>query len=142
MYLIDTNIISYLINKKAPYFNAIKKRMLAVETNQLYISTLSIHELYAGYARISNEDNLYKQRIKVAIDHLSATLTVLEYNGLATAQLSGIIMGELIKHGTPTQAIDTMLAVQAIMENLTLITNDQNFKRIHRLETANWCDAI
>ena len=99
MYLIDTNIISYLINKKAPYFNAIKKRMLAVETNQLYISTLSIHELYAGYARISNEDNLYKQRIKVAIDHLSATLTVLEYNGLATAQLSGIIMGELIKHG-------------------------------------------
>ena len=116
--------------------------MLAVETNQLYISTLSIHELYAGYARISNEDNVYKQRIKVAIDHLSATLTVLEYNGLATAQLSGTIMGELIKHGTPTQAIDTMLAAQAIMENLTLITNNQHFKRIHRLETANWCDAI
>lgn len=139
MYLIDTNIISYLINKKSPYFDAIKQHMLAVATNQLYISTLSIHELYAGYARISDEDNVYKQRIKVAIDYLSSTLTILEYKGLATAQLSGKIMGELIQRGTPIQTIDTMLAAQAIMENLTLITNDQHFKRIHQLEIADWC---
>ena len=139
MYLIDTNIISYLINKKVPYFNVIKQHMLAVETNQLYISTLSIHELYAGHARIRDVDALYKERIKAAIDNLIATLTILEYNGLKTAQCSGEIMGKLIKTGAPIQAIDTMLAGQAMMENLILITNDQHFDRIEGLVTKNWC---
>ncbi|WP_192484639.1 MULTISPECIES: type II toxin-antitoxin system VapC family toxin [Cysteiniphilum] len=139
MYLLDTNVISYLINKKQPYSEHLKIRLAEHQPAKIFISNLIIHELYSGYQRINDNDQLYKERVKSAIDHMISTLNIIEYTGTEVAKLSGKIMGNLIAKGSQIQAIDTMLASQAIINDMTFISNDAHFKRIEELKLENWC---
>ena len=130
MYLLDTNICIYAINKKPDIvLNRIKKEI----RKGIYISTLTVAELEYG---VENSSRIESNRIAL-IKFLSI------FNSLAFDDLDAIPYGrlklKLRKTGSLIGPIDMLLAAQALSKGLIIVTNNtKEFERIDGLIIENW----
>ncbi len=131
-YLLDTNIVIYVI----------KKRPLEVlqtfnkNSGRMAISSITLAELFHGAEKSSRcAENL------AVIDDFTSRLEVLPY-GPKAAQHYGSIRAALEKGGKTIGVNDLHIAAHARSEGLVLVTNNlKEFERVPALETENWISA-
>lgn len=126
--LMDTNTYSaYLLGDKK-VLNAL------VKADIVYMSTIMIGELYAGFYGGSklkkNVEYLEKFLNKSTVNILEVTLT--------TAEIFGRIKNNLKEIGNPIPLNDIWIAAHAMETNSELITFDSHFKKIIGLKIWNY----
>ena len=131
-YLLDTNIVIYVIKRRPlevlAAFNANAARMA--------ISVITLAELLHGAEKSSRP----AANLAVVEDFVSR-LEVLPYTAKA-AQHYGQIRAALERAGEPIGVNDLHIAAHARSEGLTLVTNNEGeFRRVPALQIENWLQA-
>jgi tRNA(fMet)-specific endonuclease VapC len=128
--MLDTNICIYIIRRRPA---ALDRRLERIEPSEVAISCIVLAELWSGVmksqSRMRNEDALVDFLMRV---------TVLDWPKSAS-RIYGSIRAHLEHRGTPISAIDMLIAVHALHENLPLVTNNrEEFRRVPGLKVESW----
>ncbi len=131
-YLIDTNIWSFLQQRKYPKLDT---RFAKCSPDQLYLSAIVRGELEVGFEK---GDKRIERRI--SLDKIIRVAQHLIVNP-AVAVMYAKVRAELEKAGVPIGGNDTWIAAEAMHYNLTLITdNVREFERVAGLRVENWTE--
>ncbi len=151
-YLLDTNIPIYLEDPGSPFHQPVKDRFQNLQDeDQIFISVLSLYELYYGFAlrKIEGKEQLAMQIHKV-IEEIKKHFTLIMLTGKEAsifgtmkAQYKNIIKKkDSKKETTKKYDVDFIIASTAIEYGLTVISNDSIFQRIKKLfpklKFENW----
>ena len=127
-YMLDTNTVSSLI-KKNP---VVSRKIASVPMERLCLSVISEGEILYGLAKKPNARSLHLvvQEFLKRVDVLVWDTDVAEHYGVLRAQLesNGNLLGPL----------DMQIAAHASQLGAILVTNDQAFKRIQKLQVEDW----
>jgi tRNA(fMet)-specific endonuclease VapC len=131
-YLLDTNILIYLIKNQPP---AIAERVDALpEEDALCMSFVTWAELLKGAERSSRKSDVLRR-----LDVLAGQVPVIYPAGPAICRHYAEQFTRLKTLGTPIGANDLWIACHALAENATLVThNTREFQRIAGLRVADW----
>jgi tRNA(fMet)-specific endonuclease VapC len=130
MYLLDTNICIFAINKRPANLLGILKEK---SEQRIYISSLTIAELEYGV-----ENSTQVENNRIALLKFISIFTVLDFDD-ADAIHYGRLKAKLKKEGKIIGPIDMSLAAQALSKNLILVTNNVNeFARVEGLIIEDW----
>ena len=129
-YLLDTNILIYIIKNKPPQS---ARRFSRLSPEDLATSSLVLSELMFGAMK-----SQYSNQAMNAIHSIAAALTVLPYDTNAADHYAEIRF-ELERNGTPIGAMDLLIAAHARSQSLVLVTNNvKEFQRVPGLKVENW----
>ena len=130
MYLLDTNICIFAINKRpANVLETIKKK----SKSGIYLSSLTVAELEYGV-----ENSNYIEDNRIALLKFLSIFNVLNFDDMDAAPY-GKLKTKLKKTGQIIGPIDMLLAAQAISKELIFVTNNvDEFKRIDGLKIEDW----
>jgi tRNA(fMet)-specific endonuclease VapC len=110
----------------------VSKRISSLSMDKLCLSVISEGELLYGLAKKPNALNLHRivREFLKRVDVLVWDSDVAEYYGSLRVQLelSGNVMGSL----------DMQIAAHAAQVGAVLVTNDQAFKKVHKLKIEDW----
>ena len=130
MYLLDSNICIYLINKRPDY---IVNKISEHKPPDIKLSAISMGELEYGVSKSTN-----REKNRDALIHFASAFDILEFND-EDAEVYGIIRADLEKRGQIIGPYDMQIASQAITRDLILVTNNtREFSRINNLRIENW----
>lgn len=130
MYLLDTNICIYLINKKS---EKLLKRIEMEDAYKIGISAITVAELEYGIAK-----SLYPEKNKTALIEFLSSFEIIPFNDI-DAEVFGSIRDYLNKRGTPIGPYDLQIASQCLARELILVTNNiKEFERVPNLSIENW----
>ena len=130
IYLIDTNICIYVMNKRPV---DVIKRFKQFNPGEIGISTITVSELQYGVAK-----STHRKENQHRLDEFLAPLEILVYDEIA-ARTYGDIRFQLEKRGKLIGPLDLLIAAHALSQNLIMVTNnDREFKRIKNLEVEKW----
>ena len=128
-YLLDTDICSYAIKRKAPAILA--KIRAGLISEEIAISAITRGELLYGLELVPQATTL-----KLAVIEFLDYLPCLDWPVSAAdhyARLRAAQSGQLLGY------MDTLIACHALAEDLTLVTNNErDFARIPGLKMENW----
>ena len=130
MYLLDTNICIFAINKRPQkVINLLNER----SKDGLYLSSLTIAELEYGV-----ENSLHIEKNRIALLKFISIFNIINFDD-SDAIKYGILKAKLRKQGMLIGPIDMLLAAQAISKNLIFVTNNVNeFNRVEKLIIEDW----
>lgn len=130
MYLIDTNICVYLINKRD---KALRERIEAERPYEIAVSSVTVGELEYGVAKSAKlEQN------RTALQQFLSAFAIVPFDDKDAEQF-GIIRAALEQEGRPIGPYDAQIAAQAVARNWTLVTNNEReFRRVPGLTVENW----
>jgi tRNA(fMet)-specific endonuclease VapC len=130
MYLLDTNICIYIINKSLP---KVDRKIESINSREIKISTVAIAELEYGASKSQRRES----NRKVTNQFLSS-FEIIPFEA-ADAEIFGIIRADLERRGEIIGAYDMMLAAQALSRGLVFVTNNTaEFERVNGLRLENW----
>lgn len=130
MYLLDTNICSYLMKRTFP---VLIERVQRYAPGELKISVITAFELEYG----AKKSGRYATLLPIILGFLD-NVEVLTFD-LAAAREAGAVRAELAAVGKPIGAYDTLIAGHARTLKATLVTNNVGeFARVTGLEIENW----
>jgi len=130
MYLLDTNICIYLINKKPK--NVLKK-FDNLNPDEIRISTITVGELEYGVSK-----SIKRDQNRIALRTFLSPFEIITFD-LRDAEIYGIIRSDLENRGEPMGPYDMQLAAQALARDLILVSNNTGeFSRIKKLKLENW----
>ena len=134
MYLLDTNICIFAINKKTPHLiNTINKK----SKHDIYISSLTIAELEFGV-----ENSQYVEKNRVALLKFISLFRILPFDD-EDAVCYGKLKTKLKKKGEIIGPIDMLLAAQALSKDLIFVTNNADeFSRVDGLKIEDWSKEL
>ncbi len=123
-YLLDTCVISELIKPK-PY-QPVTDWILRTDEKSLYISVLTIGEIYKGIAKLS--DSVKKDKL---LQWVEEDLTYRFENRILDitpeiAKAWGILQGHWEKHGMKMPVIDSLIAISALVNDFTVVTRNES----------------
>ena len=147
-YILDTNIISYLYERNAPFHSPVAEKLSKLsDQDKVYISILSLYEFEYGlsFADIKIVDEL--QDLKKSFLELFEVLQLCAEGSPIFGEIkaryrneTGISAKAIERHN-----VDFMLAASAVLEKAVLVSNDRIFERIQDaypyLLTENWTIA-
>lgn len=128
--MLDTNIASYIIRDQ--HSKAIAAHMQTVPLNRLCISSISEAELRYGIALNPGATKLAK-----AVGSFLQRIESLPWDS-AVAECYANVRAQLKKRGTPLANLDMLIAAHALSMSALLVTNDNAFRHIKGLKTADW----
>ncbi len=129
LYLLDTNIASYVIKGNIPH---VRDQLLKVPVSEVGISVVTEAELRFGVARLP-----HAPKVAMAVDEFLLRIEVLPWTS-STAARYGHLRAALERHGDPMGNMDLMIAAQALASEATLVTNDRVFRRVKGLKIEDW----
>jgi len=130
MYLLDTNICIYIINKSP---KQVVDRVKKLKVHQVKLSSISLAELEYGASKSSSREINRK-----ALINFASAFDIVYFND-NDAEVYGLIRAELEKRGQVIGPYDMQIAAQAITRDLILVTNNtEEFARIPNLKLENW----
>ncbi len=130
MYLLDTNICIFIKNKKP--IHVLEKLHKEID-KRICISSITIAELQFG---VYNSQNIEKNRI--SLTEFLAPFEILDFDD-NDAEEFGKLRSYLKKEGKLIGPYDMLIAAQAIVKELILVTNNtEEFKRICNLKIEDW----
>jgi tRNA(fMet)-specific endonuclease VapC len=134
IYLLDTNILIYLIKNRPP---AISVRVNALEGEAtLGMSFVTYAELLKGAERSTR-----KPQVLRGLEQLIRTVPVRFEIDAALCRHYAQQSSRLRKAGTPIGGNDLWIACHALMLDATLVTNNlREFERVEGLRLDNWVD--
>lgn len=132
-HLLDTNAVIALIGRRS---DALLARIEASDTGSIAVSSIVAHELwYGAYRSQKVAFNLETLRL------LFADLPILDFDR-EDARVAGEIRADLARQGTPIGPYDVLIAGQAKVRGLTLVTNNtKEFERVADLTLEDWTAA-
>jgi tRNA(fMet)-specific endonuclease VapC len=130
MYLLDTNICIFAINRKpVNVLNEIAEKL----KNGIYLSALTIAELEYGV-----ENSNYIEKNRIALMKFLSIFEIINFDDYAAIQY-GRLKSKLKKQGMIIGPIDMLIAAQALSKVFILVTNNtKEFKRIEGLKVEDW----
>ena len=129
IYMLDTNILIYLIKRKPPDVMA---RFLKHDFGAMCVSSITVAELEFGVSKSGSLKN------KQALDALMQLLQRPAFDGHA-ANAYGPLRATLEARGTPIGPPDTLIAAHALALGATLVTNNvREFSRVPGLKLEDW----
>jgi tRNA(fMet)-specific endonuclease VapC len=130
MYLLDTNICIYIINKNP---KQVVEHIKDLKPHQIKLSSISVAELEYGASKSQN-----RERNRQAIIHFASAFDIIDFDD-NDAEVYGIIRAELEKKGQLIGPYDMQIAAQAISRDLILVTNNiSEFSRVSNIKLENW----
>jgi tRNA(fMet)-specific endonuclease VapC len=130
LYMLDTDISSYIIRKRPL---EVLEHFKRVEMEQLCISVVTYAELLYGVEHSSS-----KKVNRSIIDDFVLHLSIIPWDE-AAAEHYGKIRAYLQAKGMVIGSMDMMIAAHARSQKMTLVTNnDKHFKRVPKLTVVNW----
>ncbi|ELR96868.1 type II toxin-antitoxin system VapC family toxin [Gloeocapsa sp. PCC 73106] len=129
-HLLDTNVCIKLLNNSN---QKIVKRLASYSPDLIYISTVTIFELYYGaYRSQRKEQNL------INLQRFINEFKCLNFTEKA-GEKAGYIRSYLAAKGTPIGVYDLQIAAIAVVNNLILVTHNVNeFNRVNDLVIEDW----
>ncbi len=128
-YLLDTNTASYIVRVNPA---VTLDHLDRVSIEQTAISTVTEAELLFGLERRPQA-----KQLRALIEAFLARVTILPWDSNAARRYSHL-RTELEASGKPLGALDTMIAAQALAEELVLASSDYAFRRVPRLKLEDW----
>jgi len=130
VYLLDTNICIYIINKKP---ESVIKKFDNLNPDEIKISTITVAELEYGVSKSKKRD-----QNSLALRNFLSTFEIITFD-TKDAEIFGIIRSDLENRGEPIGPYDMQLAAQALARDLVLVSNNTNeFNRVKKLKLENW----
>ena len=130
MYLLDTNICIYALNKRP---QSALERLREAGPDKLRLSVISLLELRVGAEKSQNPVSAHRK-----LDVFLSPIETLPFDEEA-AEVGARIRAQLERHGTPIGDLDGLIAAQAMSYGLILVSNNlREFSRIPGLEYENW----
>lgn len=127
-YMLDTNTVSHLI-KAHPL---VAKHLVAVPMAAVCISAITEGELLFGLAKRPEA-----KRLHAAVRQFLLRVDVLPWDS-ATAEPYGRLRAGLGVAGKVLAPLDLLIAAHAVSTGAVLVTNDQAFAQVARLELEDW----
>jgi tRNA(fMet)-specific endonuclease VapC len=129
-YLLDTNIIAYIINERPP---EVFTKFQSLSRGDLLVSSVVVAELWFGVTKSQQ-----KERNKLALEKFLEPLTIVDFD-VTAAKFYAIIRAELESKGSVIGSNDLLIAAHALSLGLTLVTNNtKEFGRVSGLKLENW----
>jgi predicted nucleic acid-binding protein len=137
-WLIDTNILSYLIDTASPFHEAARAHLAALaDQDEVVLSVLSLYELHHWFA--------YDPASQASAQEIVGAFRVLPLPQ-AGAELFGALMRDLRGGSSRAEvqrhAVGCMIAVTALENGAVLVSNDALFGQlielIPALQIDNW----
>ena len=130
-YLLDTNILSYVVKGSHPALNA---RLVATPLEQLAISAVSVMEIRYGLAL----NSAAAKRLAPGLNDLIDGMTTLPFDS-GCADACATLRATLRKIGRPIGAYDVLIAATTLAHDLTVITgNESEFAQVPGVRLENW----
>ena len=129
LYLLDTNIVSFIIKKASL---ALISRVRALPAGSFAISTITEAEIRLGLELAPPEAKfrpLAEEYLREVEIELWDSQSAAQYAFTAARQQ---------RIGKPLAPLDTMIAAHALSRNQTLVTNDRAFRHIKGLKIEDW----
>jgi tRNA(fMet)-specific endonuclease VapC len=128
-YLLDTNICIYFLNQD----QSVTEKISKISADDMAISIITVAELQFG----AFNSNKIKENLE-RITYLRNIMKTINLNAAITEEYAKI-KSILRKSGNLIDDFDILIASTAIVNNLVLVTNNQqHFNRIDNLLTENW----
>ena len=132
MYLLDTNIVIYLMKGSFP---ALNETAMTVHPSQMAVSAVSLLELEYGASK-SRWGEKSRQTLRIFL----SAFQILPFTE-ADAVVAGRIRAELAQQGIPIGAYDLQIAAQALARGMTVVThNTGEFQRVPGLQLEDWTE--
>lgn len=130
MFLLDTDICSYLMKRSHP---ELMNRVRKFAPRELKISVVTLYELEFGAQRSTRTEIILR-----TIGAFLSNVDVLPF-GEPAARHAAIIRANLTAQGTIIGAYDLQIAGHARSIDATLVTNNmREFSRVPGLQVENW----
>jgi len=139
IYLLDTNIISYLADPNSPYKNKIKKKLLSLSEDDIVsVSIITLYELSYGlntFEGTSENKFIFEDGLRFIREYLD--IYPLD---IAEVDIFGILKAKykestgIAKTAIKKNDLDFLILATAINHNAVLVSNDTIFNKI--META------
>lgn len=131
LYMLDTDITSYLIKGKSP---AIEDRLKTLAPSMVCISAVTRAELQYGLKRLPTD-----HRLHLAVRRFLKIVRALPWDAEA-ADWYANIRHQLISTGQPIGELDMMIAAHSLSTGTVLVTNNRrHYDRIEApLILENW----
>ena len=133
-YMLDTNILIYLIKNKPPI---VAERVNALGNDtELCMSFFTFAELLMGAERSTRKSDVLRR-----LDALTRVVPVHYGVNRAICEHYAVQFTRLRAAGTPIGANDLWIASHALAEDCTLVTNNmREFERVAGLRLENWAE--
>jgi tRNA(fMet)-specific endonuclease VapC len=130
MYLLDTNICVYIINR---YPQRIIEKIDGMNFSDIKIPAIVMAELEYGASKSKKRET----NRELILEFVSC-FDILNFNA-RDAEIFGTIRADMEERGEFMDPCDMMIAAQAVSRDYHLVTsNIEEFKRIKSLKIANW----
>ena len=130
-YLLDTNIVSVLINSSSERIE--KKIRYLLVRELIFISCITYFEVKGGLLAKNATRKLER------FNNLCSTeLTVLYLEDQKILDRASQIYADLRRAGTPVGTADILIAATAIERNLILVSHDVDMLRIREATVEDW----
>ncbi|MDF2953386.1 MAG: Ribonuclease/mRNA interferase VapC [Thermodesulfobacterium sp.] len=131
IYLLDTNIIAYLIkHKDLKLFNKFEE---IAKKHQIGISSITYAEICHGLEKKNSE------KLKIKVLPFLEVFKIYPFDEKAAFEY-GKIRAQLEREGNLIGVLDMLIAAHAKSLNAILITNNEKeFKKVKGLAVENWC---
>lgn len=129
-YLLDTNIVSYILKRNANIDN--KFREARRLQKDIFISCITYYEVKRGLLAI----NATRQLADFTV--FCHRYQILFLDDIAILEKACEIHADLKIKGTPIQEPDILIAATAITRGLILVSNDSDLQRVQGLTLENW----
>ena len=135
-YMLDTNILIYLMKNKPPL---VAERVNALGSDaELCMSFFTFAELLMGAERSTR-----KPEVLHRLDALTRVVPVHYDVNRAICQHYAVQFTRLRAAGTPIGANDLWIASHALADDCTLVTNNtREFERVAGLRLENWAESV
>ena len=132
MYLLDTNILIYLMKGTFP---ALNEMAMTVYPSQMAVSAVSILELEYGASK-----SRWGARTRQTLRIFLSGFQIIPFTE-ADAVTVGRIRAELAQRGIRIGAYDLQIAAQGVARGLTVVThNTGEFQRVPGLQLEDWTE--
>jgi len=147
IYLLDTNIISYLTDSNSPHRDKIKKKLLSLSKEDIVsVSIVTLYELSYGLSTYNNYDgskNIFENGIEFIKDYLDIyPLDVNEIDIFGSLKAKYKQATGIPKTAIKKNDLDFLIVATAINHNAVLVSNDAIFSKLIELEPnlkhENW----
>ena len=130
MYLLDTNICIYIINKRPA---KIIEKISNLNLSEIKISAVTVAEMEYGASKSEN-----REMNRSALKRFLSSFEIINFDTV-DAEIYGIIRAELERTGNIIGPYDMQLAAQALRWDYIFITNNtKEFQRVNKLKLENW----
>ncbi|MBC7541942.1 MAG: type II toxin-antitoxin system VapC family toxin [Candidatus Sericytochromatia bacterium] len=130
MWLLDTNICSYILKHRPP---SVLQRFSEVGAEHLATSTVVLGGLLFGCVRHPDGE-----RIRREVEDFVSRLQIVPWDD-AAARAYGDLRAHLERSGMPVGGMDLMIGAHALALAATLVTNHvRHFERMPGLQLENW----